>query len=131
MRKDLEGPDAHFLGFRHGRELSEIYASSDLFVFPSTTDTLGQVVMESQCSGLPVIVTDRGGPKEVVRDGETGFVLPAASAHAWATAVGTLVRDEARRKSMGAAAERAVRPMSIAASFDQFWSVHEGLRGAV
>src|SRR5690606_22296684 len=45
--------DARFLGFRHGDELSRLYASADLFVFPSVTDTLGQVVMEAQASGLP------------------------------------------------------------------------------
>ena len=49
------GDSACFLGFKHGQELSTIYASSDLFVFPSTTDTLGQVVMEAQSAGLPVI----------------------------------------------------------------------------
>ncbi|MBZ0267769.1 glycosyltransferase, partial [bacterium] len=69
MAQELRRERVHFLGFRRGEELSRIYASSDMFVFPSVTDTLGQVVMESQGSGLPVLVTDQGGPKEVVEEG--------------------------------------------------------------
>jgi glycosyltransferase involved in cell wall biosynthesis len=127
MAKEL-GQGAHFLGFRHGRELSSLYASADLFVFPSRTDTLGQVVMEAQASGLPVLVTDRGGPREVVRQGETGMVLSSESPQRWAHAIVSLVRDEGRRRRMGAAAAEAMRPMSIGASFEQWWHVHESAR---
>lgn len=119
------GPGTRFLGFRHGRELSTIYASSDLFVFPSVTDTLGQVVMESQACGVPVLVTDQGGPKEVVSDGVTGLVLPADSDRAWIDAIVGLVRDTQRRRAMGRAAAESMQRRSIAASFDHFWSVHE------
>ena len=49
-------------------------ASSDLFIFPSRTDTAGNVVLEAQACGLPVLVTDEGGPHENMIDGETGFV---------------------------------------------------------
>jgi glycosyltransferase involved in cell wall biosynthesis len=125
MEQELAGTNAHFVGFRHGLELSMIYASSDLFVFPSTTDTLGQVVMESQASGLPVIVTDQGGPREVVQDGRTGLVLPADNARAWADAILRLADDEEMRARMGAAAHEAIRPMSIGRSFEHYWSVHE------
>lgn len=125
MRRDLAGREAYFLGFRHGAELAAIYASSDLFVFPSTTDTLGQVVMESQSSGLPVIVTDAGGPKEVVEDGRTGHVLPAADPARWAAAIRGLVMDPAGRARMGAAAHESVRPRSIESSFEHYWAVHE------
>ena len=77
MSRELSGRRAHFLGFRYGDELSALYASSDLFAFPSTTDTLGQVVMEAQGCGIPVLATDQGGPKEVIDDGVTGLILPA------------------------------------------------------
>jgi glycosyltransferase involved in cell wall biosynthesis len=123
MERELGGMDARFLGFRHGAELSALYASSDLFVFPSATDTLGQVVMEAQASGLPVLVSDRGGPKEVMRDGTTGLVLPV-SAGRWSEAVHDLVLDPARRGRMGRAAHEWMRPRSFAASFDQFWREH-------
>ena len=61
MEKELARAPAIFLGFRHGEELSSLYASGDVFVFPSLTDTLGQAVMEAQASGLPAIVSDVGG----------------------------------------------------------------------
>lgn len=116
---------AVFLGFRSGEELSRLYASADLFVFPSTTDTLGQVVMEAQASGLPVLVTDQGGPREVVRDGVTGHVLGAHDAEAWARAIVRLVTDAGARRAMGAAAHEHMRSFTSAASFEHFWRVHE------
>ncbi len=67
-------PQAEFAGFLRGQALSAAYASADFFVFPSVTDTFGNVVLEAMSSGLPVIVTDKLGPKEIVREGETGFV---------------------------------------------------------
>lgn len=124
MRETLDGLGAHFLGFRHGEELATLYASADLFVFPSTTDTLGQVVMEAQASGLPVLVTDRGGPKEVVRDGHTGIVLPAEDASAWTRAMLGLILDRSRRERMGQQAEAFIRPMSIQHSFEHFIEEH-------
>lgn len=118
---------AAFLGFRHGAELSAIYASSDLFIFPSTTDTLGQVVMESQSAGLPVIVTDQGGPSEVVDDGLTGYVLGATSADypRWVDSTLTLIRDPTLRARMGRAGHDKIQPMSIRQSFEHFWQVHQ------
>jgi len=124
MEKTLRGRDAIFLGFRHGEELSTIYASSDMFAFPSTTDTLGQVVMESQGSGLAVIVTDEGGPKEVVEDGQTGFVIAAEDVDAWSARIVELIADSQRRRAMGAAAFEAMQKYSLVNSFEHFWEVH-------
>ena len=64
----------HLLGRQKGLTLSKIYASSNCFIFPSTTDTLGQVVLEALASGLPVIVSNQGGPKEFVSN-DYGYVL--------------------------------------------------------
>ncbi|MGP1309759.1 MAG: glycosyltransferase [Phycisphaerales bacterium] len=115
---------AHFLGFRHGEELSRLYASSDLFVFPSITDTLGQVVMEAQASGLPVIVTDKGGPKEMVDHALTGLVIPNEDETRWAEAIVEMLEDDERRERMGRAAHNRMQRYNIAASFDHFWQVH-------
>lgn len=123
MQERLANQRAHFLGFRYGAELTALYASSDLFVFPSLTDTLGQVVMEAQACGVPVLVADQGGPKEVVAHGTTGLVLPAEEG-AWARAIVELCEDRARRVSMGDAAWRAMQGASIRASFEHFWGVH-------
>lgn len=72
LRKHL--PYATLPGFLAGEELSRAYASADVFLFPSKTDTFGNVVLEAMSSGVPAIVTDQMGPKEIVRHGETGFV---------------------------------------------------------
>jgi glycosyltransferase involved in cell wall biosynthesis len=125
MQRELGEEGVHFLGFRHGQELSTLYASADLFVFPSITDTLGQVVMEAQSSALPVLVSDQGGPKEVVIPGRTGLVLESTRPAAWAKAVVTLVRDGDLRRRMGAAATEHIRPMTIRASFEHWWEMHE------
>jgi glycosyltransferase involved in cell wall biosynthesis len=127
MKRELKGCKTRFLGFRHGRELAALYASSDVFAFPSTTDTLGQVVLEAQASGIPVLVTDQGGPKEVVVEGETGHVLPAegsAAVNQWADRLVALIDDTDLRESMGEAAHRYAQNYSIRGSFDHFWKVH-------
>jgi glycosyltransferase involved in cell wall biosynthesis len=67
-------PRDHFFGFIQGRKLSELYASSDLFVFPSTTETFGNVVLEAFASGLPVIGVRKGGVADLVQDRANGFL---------------------------------------------------------
>ncbi|MFT9055941.1 MAG: glycosyltransferase family 1 protein [Ethanoligenens sp.] len=79
--KQRMGNKAHFTGFLKGRDLSVAYASSDVFVFPSTTETFGNVVLEGMCSGLPAIVPNAGGVVETVTHGQNGLiVLPRDSA---------------------------------------------------
>ena len=129
MQEQLAQCNARFLGFRHGAELASLYATGDVFAFPSATDTLGQVVMESQASGLPVLVTDQGGPKEVTRHGVTGLVLPATDERAWISAMVELGMQRAKRQSMGAAAHAAMQDYSITKSFEHYWRVHEQVAG--
>jgi len=68
-------PEAHFAGFLSGRGLSQWYASADLLVFPSTTETFGNVVLEAMASGTPAIVPGEGGVKELVKEGINGFIV--------------------------------------------------------
>jgi len=124
MERELRSANVRFCGFRYGEELSTIYASTDLFVFPSVTDTLGQVVMESQASGQPVLVTDQGGPKEVVEHGRTGFVLGAGDLESWVDTIVGLIADGGKRRQMGDAAHEALQKYSITNSFEHFWQVH-------
>jgi glycosyltransferase involved in cell wall biosynthesis len=79
MATALAAYPALFTGYLHGEELQCSYASADLFVFPSATDTFGNVVLEAQASGLPVIVSNAGGPRELMVEGETGTVFQAGS----------------------------------------------------
>jgi glycosyltransferase involved in cell wall biosynthesis len=106
------GANVLFTGFLDGCELAEAYASSDLFVFPSATDTFGLVVLEAFASGLPAVVCDRGGPPEIVRDGETGLVVPAGDSRAFAAATKRLLDASALAHSMGLAARRAAEATS-------------------
>ena len=104
-RKELEqllqGYPALFTGFLSGEELHTAYASSDVFVFPSTTDTFGNVVLEAQASGLPVIVSDEGGPKELIADGRTGMVVKADSGPALTDAMTFFLNDKLALSRMG------------------------------
>ena len=72
LEKNLK--NVTFTGFLEGEQLSEAYANMDVFVFPSETDAFGNVTQEAFASGVPAIVTDQGGPKFIVRHGETGFI---------------------------------------------------------
>ena len=72
LEKNLK--HATFTGFLDGERLSEAYANMDVFVFPSETDAFGNVTQEANASGVPAIVTNQGGPKFIVRHGESGFI---------------------------------------------------------
>lgn len=124
MRKELAGLPAYFLGVQDDASLAALYASADLLAFPSRTDTLGQVVMEAQASGLPAIVSNEGGPKEIVEDGVSGLVIPATQPLAWATAMDELLSNDHRRRSMADAAQGQVAGLSTAKTFEAFWRVH-------
>ncbi|HEY2586769.1 MAG TPA: glycosyltransferase [Tepidisphaeraceae bacterium] len=124
LQKQLAGLPAYFLGRLDDAELAPLYANSDLLLFPSRTDTLGQVVMEAQACGLPVLVGDEGGPREVMDDGVTGLILPATDARAWTAAVEGLLNDEPRRQRMSRTAPHRVARYNPARTFDAYWDEH-------
>lgn len=111
MRGELEAalPDAFFAGHQSGDALARWYASGDVFVFPSTTETFGNVVLEAQASGLPTVVVDRGGPPDLVQPGRTGFIARANDPADLARHAETLLRDAAQRARMGRQARDAAR----------------------
>ena len=117
MRGELESrlPNACFAGHLEGTELAAWYASADIFVFPSTTETFGNVVLEAMASGTPPVVVDRGGVMDLVEDSRTGRVTPANHPENLAGAVGELLHDEARRARMGSAARETAAERSWAA----------------
>lgn len=115
-------PEACYTGYLTGTELAKAYASSDLFVFPSTTDTFGNVIIEAQAAGLPVIVSDIGGPRELVSEGVNGLITKARDVGDFTRAIRRLVEDEPLRKEMSAAARRSVEDRSWPSAFRKFWS---------
>ena len=124
MEAALAGTPCVFTGMLDGDELAAAYASSDLFVFPSSTDTFGKVVLEAQASGLPVVVTDRGGPQENVEEGVTGRIVQAGSAAALVQALAELTANPGTLKTMGAAARQAMEARSSARAFDQAFALY-------
>lgn len=94
-----------FTGYLSGEELAAAFATGDVFLFPSATETLGLVALESFASRVPVIGTRAGGIPFVIEDGVTGHLIdPDAGDAAWANAAIELLQDSARRENMGAAA---------------------------
>lgn len=118
LRKRL-GDRAFLPGPLHGDALAEAYASADLFVFPSATDTFGQVVLEAQASGLPAIVTDQGGPAELVGDEENGLVVPAGDATRLAQAICRLAAAPGLRTRLARKGRALARHHTWDASFEQ------------
>src|SRR6266478_6639382 len=84
-------PEAVFTGYLRGKELATAYASADIFVFPSTTDTFGNVILEAQACGVPVVVSDSGGPKELVEDKTNGLITKSRDVEDFACAIRALV----------------------------------------
>jgi glycosyltransferase involved in cell wall biosynthesis/predicted metal-dependent phosphoesterase TrpH len=107
MLRDRLGAHATFLGWLEGDALADAYASADVFLFASRTDTFGQVLLEAQASGLPVVAVAEGGPCSIVEDGVTGR-LCAPDAGALADAVVALAADPEQRLRLAAAARAAV-----------------------
>lgn len=115
---------AYFMGVQRGEALAQSYADMDLFVFPSETDTFGNVVLEALASGVPAAVTTGGGPKFIVRDGVTGVVRPAAQLP---EAICDLVSDESSLHAMGQAARAYALTCSWDAIFDDVYAGYSGL----
>ncbi len=90
---------ATFLGWLEGDDLPAAYASADLFCFASETDTFGQVILEAQASGLPVVAVAAGGPAELIEDGRSG-VLCGPTADEIAAALVGLARSRAMRAAL-------------------------------
>jgi glycosyltransferase involved in cell wall biosynthesis len=97
-------PFATHYGFIDRTRLAEVYADSDLFVFPSPTETCGLVVLEAMASGLPVITSDQGGVLENVRHALNGVMVPAGSAPAFTRAIVDLVASDRGRAAMASSA---------------------------
>jgi phosphatidylinositol alpha 1,6-mannosyltransferase len=106
LRRAL-GRRATFPGVLRGVDLATAYAGMDLFVFPSATDTFGNVVLEALASGVPAVVTPHGGPAHIVTDGSSGRVVTEAE---FASTIVSLLQDEAKRLAMAVRArEEALR----------------------
>ena len=117
-----EVPEACFTGYLRSAELATAYASGDIFVFPSTTDTFGNVVLEAKAAGLPCVVSNRGGPCELVNDGVDGFIARALDVGDFVRVLRLLCKDGELRAKMGQEARNRVENRNWNNAFRQFWN---------
>lgn len=96
-----KAPRVIFAGYRYGEELASMYASSDLFVFPSLSETFGNVVLEAMASGLPVVAYDVQGPKDIVVDRSTGTLVSEITANALAVGMREVLKNNDFRRTLG------------------------------
>jgi hypothetical protein len=109
LEAHFHGTRTVFTGMLRGRDLGAAYASADIFVMPSATETLGFVALEAMASGLPALCAAAGGLADiVVRPGEVGFLLPPDDPAAWAAQARALIHDPAARSAVGGAARACV-----------------------
>lgn len=119
----------HFLGELRGEELARVYASADVFCFPSTTDTFGQVLLEASASGLPVVAADTGGAREIVRDGVTGILVRPEDPRSFAAALGSLAGSGAVRSSLGTAGRASALERSWERSYTELLDAYRAIAG--
>jgi glycosyltransferase involved in cell wall biosynthesis len=118
LREELEtqAPEnMTFTGYLDGKRLAEAYAASDLFVFPSSSETFGNVVLESLASGTPVIGAKAGGVQNIIKAGVTGLLCKPGNAHEFSEAILQLLTHGELRQQMG----RSGRNYALTQSWDR------------
>jgi glycosyltransferase involved in cell wall biosynthesis len=116
LRYAAKGLPVTFLGPLYGKELAAAYASADVFVFPSSTETLGLVAIEAMASGLPVVGARSGGIPDIVVEGETGLLFNPDDLEEFAMSLKYLVTHIDERRQMGQAGRRHAEKWSWASS---------------
>lgn len=116
-----EGIDARFTGFLDPKELQQWYAAADVFLFPSSTETFGNVVLEAMACGTPVICSNKGGVADIVTHGETGWLCEAGYAEPFAEALTLLHRDKPLRLRLAASGMHYSMRQSWNAIFDRLF----------
>lgn len=127
MQRQL--PNAHFTGYLFGRDLSEWYASSDVFVFPSTTETFGNVILEAFASGLPVVTVDKGGVADLVTSGINGFVARSKDPEDLSNKIQLLLNDHDFMRRVGYQAKISSAEYNWHAVNEKLISSYEHLTG--
>lgn len=120
-------PDAVFLGYKEGREFSECYASSDVFLFPSSTETFGNVTIEAMASGLVPVVANEGGSQSLVKEGTTGFLCTPRDPQNFFEKTNRLLDDEKLREKMRARCLSFAQDFSWSAVFQKMYEIYKTL----
>ncbi len=105
-------PDALFCGYLQGEDLARAYASSDVFLNASITETFGNVTLEAMASGVPAVCANASGSASLVTNGETGYLVEPGNVDAFTARIESLVEDAALRQGMGNASLLATKPFT-------------------
>jgi glycosyltransferase involved in cell wall biosynthesis len=124
MQNELRGTPCIFTGYLEGDDLAKVYASCDIFIYPSTTDSFGQAVLEAQASGLPVILTDRGGPQENIIAGDTGLAIKGNDSDSIVEALHFLISNPNAAKKMGRSARQFMEKRFLDSAFHHTWKMY-------
>ncbi len=124
--RQVEDCNVAFPGYLDGEALVQAYHGADLFVFPSTTDTFGCVILEAHACAVPTVITDAGGPRDIVIPGETGVVVPARDATALRQGIESML-DRHKLQQMGVRARAVVEARSLDRTFLEYWKCYERL----
>jgi phosphatidylinositol alpha 1,6-mannosyltransferase len=126
-RKEFEQmmPGAHFLGYQTGRALAVCYASSDIFVFPSTTETFGLVTVEAMASGAVPVAANAGGASGIIEEGVSGLLAQPHSGPDLARKVEWLLDNDMRRWQMAERAVERAREFEWERILDQLFTSYE------
>ncbi len=105
-------PDALFCGYLQGEDLARAYASSDIFLNASVTETFGNVTLEAMASGIPAVCANASGSASLVTDGETGYLVEPGNVNAFASSIERLISDDTLRRAMSKSSLVATRPFT-------------------
>jgi glycosyltransferase involved in cell wall biosynthesis len=124
---EAANPDVIFAGTRRGEELPAFYASADLFVFPSLTETFGNVVLEAMSSGVPVVAYAEAAAREFIRNGQNGIRVAPGNEGGLIERAAALGSDGALRMAMGHAARASVAGLSPESVVNDFEAIMRSL----
>ena len=118
-----------FTGFRTGVDLARAYASGDIFLHCSITETFGLVVLEAMASGLPVIARDEGGPSDIIQESTTGYLVPPHDLDQYMSRIKELAADKSLYREMTLAARAYTTNVTWEKINQQVaWRMHDGLQ---
>ena len=129
LEKIFAGTPTHFVGYLAGQDLAAAYASGDAFLFPSSTETLGLVLLEAMAAGCPVVGANRGGIPDIVSDGVNGCLYEPNQAGSLAAAVERLLGDASQRAQLRQNAREEAERWGWAGATDQLRGYYRTLLG--
>jgi glycosyltransferase involved in cell wall biosynthesis len=129
LEKIFAGTPTHFVGYLAGQDLAAAYASGDAFLFPSSTETLGLVLLEAMAAGCPVVGANRGGIPDIVSDGVNGCLYEPNQAGSLTAAVERLLGDASQRAQLRQNAREEAERWGWAGATDQLRGYYRTLLG--